>query len=146
MWWRGRALPVVAVILNGFRGGRASGIDEGPLAAPPASDTLSNSCEMAMSMDRARFVLLGKSQFGDHKVTDFLKTMTAEQKAEYDARQAVKSAADKRRREELMLQELANKKKPGRPITHPMVKLPEQFEAEIKELRDCERANSLKQP
>jgi hypothetical protein len=32
--------------------------------------------------------------------------MTAEQKAEYDARQAEKSAADKRRREELMLQEL----------------------------------------
>jgi hypothetical protein len=37
--------------------------------------------------------------------------MTAEQKAEYDARQAVKAAADKRRSEELMLQELANKKK-----------------------------------
>jgi hypothetical protein len=57
-------------------------------------------------------------------VTDFFRTMTAEQKAEYDARQAVKAAADKRRREELMLQELANKKKPGRPITRPMVKLP----------------------
>jgi hypothetical protein len=53
--------------------------------------------------------------------------MTAEQKAEYDARQAVKVAADKRRREELMLRELAKKKKPGWPITRPMVQLPEQF-------------------
>jgi hypothetical protein len=69
--------------------------------------------------------------------------MTAEQKAECNARQAVKSAADKRRWEELMLQELANEKKPGRPITRPMVKLPEQSEAETKELRDCERAQQL---
>jgi hypothetical protein len=143
MWWRGRALPVVAVILNGFRGGRASGIDEGPLAAPPASDTRSNSCQLAMSMDWARSVLLGKSELGNHRVTDFLRPMTAEQKAEYDARQVVKSAAGKRRREELMLQELANEKKPGRPITRPTVMLPEQFEGEIKELLDCERAQQL---
>jgi hypothetical protein len=88
----------------------------------------------------ARSFLLGKSESGNHRVTDFLRTMTAEQKVEYDARQAEKSAADKCRREELMLQELANEKKPGRPITRPMVKLPKQFEAERKELRDCERA------
>jgi hypothetical protein len=69
--------------------------------------------------------------------------MTAEQKAEYDARQAVKSAADKRRREELMLQELANERKPGQPNTCFMVKLPGQFQAEIVELRDCERAQQL---
>jgi hypothetical protein len=86
-----------------------------------------------MSIDRARSVLLGKSESGNHRVTDFVRTMTSEQKAAYDARQAEKSAADKRRREELMLQELANEKKPGRPITSPMVKLPEQFEAGRKE-------------
>jgi hypothetical protein len=69
MWWRGRALPAVAVILNGFQGGRASGMDEGPLAAPPASDTRSNSRSLAMSMDRARSVLLGKSESCNHRVT-----------------------------------------------------------------------------
>jgi hypothetical protein len=91
-------------------------------------------------MDRARSALLGKSESGNHRVTDFFRTMNAEQKAEYDARQAVKVAADKRWREELMLQELANKEKPGRPITRPMLKLPEQFEAE---LRDCQRVQQL---
>jgi hypothetical protein len=67
MWWRGRALPIVAVILNGFRGGRVSGMDEDPLVAPPASDTRSNSRSLAMSMDRARLILLGKSESGNHR-------------------------------------------------------------------------------
>jgi hypothetical protein len=35
------------------------------------------------------------------------------------------------------------KEKPGRPITCPMVELPEQFEAEVQELRDCEQAQHL---
>jgi hypothetical protein len=121
-------------------------MDEGPLAAPPDSDTRSTSRSLAMSMDRARSVLLGKSDSSNHRVTDFFRMMTAEQEAEYDARQAVKAAADKRRREEPMLQELANKKKPGRPITRPMVKLPEQCEAEMKELRISNESNSLMQP
>jgi hypothetical protein len=87
-------------------------MEVGPLAAPPTSDTRSNSHSLAMSMDRARSILLVKSESGSHRVTDFFRTMTAEQKAKYDARPAGKTAVDKR----LMLQELANKKKPGRPI------------------------------
>jgi hypothetical protein len=69
MWWRGRALPAVAVIFNGFWGGQVSGMDEGPLVAPPVSDTRLNSPSLAMSMDRARLVLLGKSEPGNHRFT-----------------------------------------------------------------------------
>jgi hypothetical protein len=50
----------------------------------------------------ARSVLLGKSESGNHRVTDFHRTMTAEQKAKYDARQAVKSAAFKKKRKSLV--------------------------------------------
>jgi hypothetical protein len=67
MWWCGRAFPVVAVILNGFQGGRVSRMDEDPLVAPPDSDTRSNSRSLAMSMDRTRLILLGKSESGNHR-------------------------------------------------------------------------------
>jgi hypothetical protein len=62
------------------------GMDDGPLAAPHASDKRSSSRSVAFSMDRARSVLLGKSEASNYRVTDFFRTMTAEQKAKYDAR------------------------------------------------------------
>jgi hypothetical protein len=51
-------------------------------------------------------VQVPKLSYYYYRVTDFFRTMTAEQKAEYAARQAVE-AADKRWREEQYLSEAA---------------------------------------
>jgi hypothetical protein len=96
-----------------------------------------------MSMDRVRSVLLCKSESGNHIVTNFLGTMTAEQKAQYDARQAEKSPTDKRRRE-LMLQELANEIKAWsvNHTTYGQTSRAVQG-GQRKELRDCGRAQQV---
>jgi hypothetical protein len=139
MLLRARVLPIASGVLNFvLGGGPASGMDD----ASPAANLnagASNGSSAAMSMERARAVLSGTSKSEGRKVTEFFKAMNATQKAEYDARQADKAAADKRQREERMQQQLASKRGPGRPITRPLVKAPEQFEIEMRELRDQHR-------
>jgi hypothetical protein len=64
-------------------------MDKGPLVAPPTSDKRSSSRLVAFSINRARSLLLGKSESSNYRVADFFRTMTSEQKIEYDARQPV---------------------------------------------------------